>query len=180
MSDISTIPNSDTSDITVVSVTYTTAQCSKVLNVQESTLRKYCSLMQKNGYEFHKNKAGHRTFFDKDIEVFRNIVDLKNTKGFTVEKAVKTALTSDIADIASASDTSDVAYTKLLEEFTTFKEQQQRFNDALLRQLQTQQDYIKKSLEERDKKLMLSMRETLEVQKQIASTKQKKWWKFWK
>lgn len=168
---------SDMSDITDISVTFTSAKVSKMLNVQESTLRKYCALMQRHGYEFHKNQSGHRVFFDKDIQVFRNIIKLKNSNGCTLEKAVKLAFSSDITDIAERSDTS---YEKLLEEFSDFKAEQQRFNAELLKQLQEQQDYIKNSIEERDKKLMLAMRETQEVQKQIASANQKKWWQLWK
>lgn len=44
-----------------------------------------------------------------------------------------------------------------------------------------QQEYINTKLEERDQKLMESIREIQESKKQLATTQQKnKWWKFWK
>ncbi len=56
-------------------------------------------------------------------------------------------------------------------------------------QLQKQQDYIKDSIDERDKKLMLAIKESMEVQRQLASAEEEKentrklkssWWQFWK
>lgn len=41
---------------------YDNSTVSKILGVQESTLRKYCTLMQKHNYEFNKNSVGHRIF----------------------------------------------------------------------------------------------------------------------
>ena len=56
-------------------------------------------------------------------------------------------------------------------------------------QLQKQQDYIKDSIDERDKKLMLAIKESMEVQRQLASAEEEientrklksSWWQFWK
>lgn len=78
---------------------YDTSTVSKILGVQESTLRKYCALMGKHNYEFNKNAAGHRIFYKKDIEVIKKIVDLKNAGSLTLNESVKTILESDIDDI---------------------------------------------------------------------------------
>ena len=61
---------SDTSNnISVISDTsgegefvFDTTTVSGILGVQESTLRKYCALMQKYNYEFNKNAVGHRVY----------------------------------------------------------------------------------------------------------------------
>ncbi|MED4885474.1 DUF3967 domain-containing protein [Bacillus smithii] len=174
---------SDTSNINFkddVDVIYDTTSVSKVLGVQESTLRKYCALMQKSGYEFHKNSVGHRIFYEKDIDVLRKIVKLKNSSQLTLVESIRTVLNSDIDDVSGVKVQSDIAYNKLLEEFSLFKKQQKEFNNELLRQLQKQQDYIDNRLEQRDKLLMQSLKESLEARQQIASAKTKKWWKFWK
>lgn len=47
-------------------------------------------------------------------------------------------------------------------------------------QQQEQREYINTKLEERDRKLLESIREIQETKKQIAATQQKKWWIFWK
>lgn len=64
MSDTSNINFiSDISDTTIGGeLIYDTVTVSKMLGVQESTLRKYCALMQKHQYEFNKNSVGHRIF----------------------------------------------------------------------------------------------------------------------
>lgn len=58
-------------------------------------------------------------------------------------------------------------------------ENQEKFNQELVRQLEKQQHYINTRLEERDKALMLSLKETLEAKQQMAIAKSKKWWRFW-
>ncbi|WGE04207.1 DUF3967 domain-containing protein (plasmid) [Bacillus subtilis] len=176
-SSMASILNDDTSDIEVI---HGTTTVSKVLGVQESTLRKYCALMQKHGYEFHKNSVGHRVFYEKDIETLRKIVELKNSGSVTLSESVKSILDSDIDDVSVVKVASDIAYKNLLEEFSSFKQEQQHFNAELLKQLQSQQDYIKNSIEERDKKLMLALKESQEVKRGIATTKAKNWWEFWK
>lgn len=172
MSDISNINTA--SDVEVI---HDTSSVSKILGVQESTLRKYCALMQKKGYQFQKNTVGHRIFYEADINVLKEIIELKNSSSMTLDESVEKILNPDIT---STSDESDIAYKKLLEEFSSFKQEQQRFNSELLKQLQLQQDYIKNSIEERDRKLMLALKESQEARREIASANQKKWWKFWK
>lgn len=47
-------------------------------------------------------------------------------------------------------------------------------------QQQEQREYINIKLEQRDRKLLESIREIQETKEQIAATQQKKWWIFWK
>lgn len=183
---------SDTTVITdtnVMELSYDTLTVSKMLGVQESTIRKYCALMQKHNYQFNKNPAGHRIFYPKDIEVIKKIVDLKNSGSLTLADAVKEILNSDISDITDISPITNPNYDRLLGEFEDFKNEQQKFNQTLLEQLEKQQEYIKNSINERDRNLMFALRETMETKKQIAAIaeeiekekaqKKKSWWKFW-
>lgn len=55
---------------------------------------------------------------------------------------------------------------------------QEDFNKELVRQLEKQQLYMNTRLEERDRTLILALKESIETQKQIASTS-KKWWQIW-
>ncbi|MGE7839088.1 hypothetical protein [Viridibacillus arvi] len=180
---------SDASDTSVDGeFIYDTVAVSKLLGVQESTLRKYCALMQKHNYAFNKNAVGHRVFYKKDIEVIKKIVDLKNAGSMTLNGSVKTILESDIGDISAVEIISNPNYTKLLEEFAAFKNEQQQFNQQLLDHLQKQQDYIKNSIEERDNKLTFALKESMEVRRQLAVAeaekekrkRKKSWWQFWK
>ena len=187
---------SDTSNITFISdisdttidgeLIYDTVTVSKMLGVQESTLRKYCALMQKHHYEFNKNSVGHRVFYPRDVEIIKDIVTLKNSGSLTLNEAVKAILESDIDDITDATSIANPDYSKLLEEFETFKNIQMQFNQKLLERLEKQQNYIENSVDERDKKLMLAIKESVEARRQIAAEeaevekeKKKSWWKFW-
>lgn len=167
---------------------YNTATVSKILGVHDRTLRKYCTLMQKYNYELNKNAVGHRLFYKKDIEIIKKIVDLKNSGSLTLNESVKIILESDIDEMSAVEPIANSDYNKLLEEFATFKNEQLQFNQKLLEQLQKQQDYIKNSIEERDRKLMFTIKESMEMRRQLAAAeevkenekKRKFWWQFWK
>lgn len=191
MSDVSnTTLISDISDTSSGDMVYDTLMVSNILGVQESTIRKYCALMQKHGYEFNKNTVGHRIFYAKDIEVIKSIIELKNSGSLTLNEAVKTTLSSDIDDIADIESTTNQDFNKLLNEFKTFQTEQMNFNKQLLEQLEKQNNYIKNSLEERDRNLMLSLRETIDTKNQLAAAieemkvenekKKRSIFKFWK
>lgn len=175
--------NSHMNDTSNVKVIHDTTSVSKMLGVQESTLRKYCSLMRKKGYQFNKNTVGHRVFYENDISVLKRIVKLKNSTSFTLEESVERVLSppgNDTETIDSEVSTADIAYIKLIKEMALFKEEQERFNRKLLNHLQVQEDFIKNSIEERDQKLIMAIKEAEEVKKEVASTEIKQWWKFWK
>ena len=170
----------DMSDIDDMELMYDTEMVSNILGVQSSTLRKYCALMQKYGYEFNKNSVGHRVFYKKDISIIKEIVELKNSSSLTLTDAVRTILNSDIADITDIESMPSLSYEKLLKEFDEFKNQQMEFNKKLLEQLEKQEDYIKNSINERDLKLIAAIKESIETRKQIAEERRKSWWQFWR
>ena len=170
----------DMSDIDDMELMYDTEMVSKILGLQSSTIRKYCALMQKYGYEFNKNSVGHRVFYKKDILIIKEIVELKNSGSLTLTDAVRTILNLDIADITDIESMPSLNYEKLLKEFEEFKNQQMEFNKKLLEQLEKQEDYIKNSINERDLKLIAAIKESIETRKQIAEEKRKSWWQFWR
>ena len=166
-----------------IQAVYGSRDIADMLQIQESTLRKYCLLFEKYGYGFLKNEQGHRAFFDADIIGLKRLIHLKNDADMTLEEAVKSVIAwKDGRDItmSATEEKQDMArYNNLLNEFKTFKEQQLHFNQELLQEIRSQRAYIEHRLDERDRLLMESMRETLEVRKEIAAaTLKKKWWQF--
>lgn len=155
-----------------------------VLQIQESTLRKYCLLLEKTGYEFLKNEQGHRAFFGDDLIVLKKMLSLKNGADMTLEEASKSVVAWKSGSDMTVSDTEKngymARYNDLLEEFKTSREQQMKFNEELIREIRNQREYIDNRLEQRDRLLMESIRESLEVRKEIAAASEKKWWQFWK
>ncbi len=187
------------SEITVVSDTstgedliYSTQAVSRIVGVHDRTLRGYCTLMQKHNYHFQKNKNGHRIYYKKDIETIKKIIDLKNSSSLTIKQAVSEILGTTVEEVKSNSEKRPKEkqdFNQLLEEFSAFKNEQMDFNKKLLEQLIKQEHYIKNSIEERDKKLMYAMKESMETRRQLAAAveaerekekKKKVWWQFWK
>lgn len=181
---------------------YTSSDIAAILGVQESTIRKYCGMLEKAGYKFYKNGLNHRGFFDKDVIALRKLISIKNHPDMTLEQACNAVMAwirdKDVAMAEIAVTTSEnsnstpvnyeLLYTELIKEFVNFKEQQETFNSELIQELKKQNEYIKnqneyinKSLEERDNKLTAALKESLAV-RQLEHKKEnnKKWYKFWK
>ena len=170
---------------------YNSGDMAMLLNIQESTLRKYCIMLEEAGYKFHKNELGHRGFLHNDVIALKRLVEIKKHPDMTVKQACNAVVALVQESTVTNHDTTDITtqerhnerYNELLNEFKEFKIQQEQFNKELLSQLQKQQEYIQNSLLERDKNLMQAIRETQETQKLIAAAKEeklmKKWWKFW-
>lgn len=179
---------------------YNSSDVAVTLKIQESTLRKYCLLLEKHGYEILKNESGHRAFFDSDIIVLKKLIEFKSNSDMTLEQATKAVVSWKKGNVITDRDTTNLSYVAryndLLDEFKSFKEQQFQhneelqdfakqqveFNKKLVERLDQQEQYIANRLEERDRNLMLSIRETLETKRLLEVTEEKKksWWKFWK
>ncbi|WLR44499.1 DUF3967 domain-containing protein (plasmid) [Bacillus carboniphilus] len=161
---------------------YVSSDVSALLKIKESTLRKYCIMLEKVGYEFHKNELGHRGFFNNDVVTLRKLISLKNHPDMTLERACDAVMVwikeekvteHDISETV-VQDQHDERYNKLLEEFQQFKDQQFEFNKQLISKLEKQNEYINNRLEERDRKLMQEIRENLETRKMIAAAEEPK------
>lgn len=161
---------------------YSNKELSKLLGVKESTLRKYCLAFEEQGYRFHKNEFGYRGFFEKDVILLRRLIDLKNDPAMTTVRAIKAILSSfdtesgtgvvtDVERVRSTGTRSLQHHNdlKIVEEFRDFQKRQEEFNQALLERI-----------DQRDKNLMMVLREVQETRREIATAKQKKWWQFWK
>lgn len=158
---------------------YGSSDIAVTLKIQESTLRKYCLILEKAGYEFLKNEHGHRAFFDHDVIVLKKMIELKSGTDMTLEEAAKAVIAWKNGNAVSVRDMDEKQrYNDLVEEFKVFKEQQMDFNKELIQEIRSQREYINGCLEKRDRLLMQSLRETLET-KEIAAA-EKKWWRFWK
>ena len=139
--------------------------------------------MTAGGMFFLKKEQGHRAFFDNDVIVLRKMIDLKNDTDMTLEEAVKSVMAWSRGSDIAVRDTEEkqyiARYNDLLHEFKSFQEQQMNFNKELIQEVRSQREYIENRLEQRDQLLMQSIRESLEVRKEIAATQKKQWWKFW-
>lgn len=162
---------------------YSSKEIAKLLGVKDSTVRKYCLAFEEQGYKFHKNEFGYRGFFEKDVMLLRRLMDLKNDPDMTTARAIKAILSSfetesgtgvvtdvELVNMTGKGSLQSHDNLEVLKEFKEFQKRQEEFNQALIERI-----------EQRDKNLMMVLRELQETRKEIATAKQeKKWWQFWK
>jgi|SRR5690606_14595421 len=149
---------------------YSPSDIAELLNIKLPTLRKYSIMLEERGYNIARNSQNHRYYQDKDIITLRKVITASKS-GITLDEAIRNIVsieqhnsyTNDI-DNADTPNNSDIKELKEL----VYK--QNELIKGLAARLDEQQQYIDKRLEERDRLLMQTMKETLEAKKQIAST----------
>lgn len=168
-------------------IIYNPADVAKQLNIKESTLRKYSLLLEKYGYEFHKNERGQRGYYDSDIIVLRRMMEFKNG-GMTLEKASLSVATWAKRGNVTHGDTALQRYDKrymgdidelkkLIHKQGEMIEKQNELIKQLAERLDRQQEYIERRMNERDRLLLQTLRETQETQKQLAAASKTPFWK---
>ncbi len=157
----------------------------RAIGVTTSTAKKYYLLFEEHGYNFKRNQQGQLLFSQDDINLFKELMLLKNEKGMTVPKAVKEIVKDkDITDITAKTEDITVItkqVTTVMTELDELKQLVKNQNEIIEKQ---QEAYIKDSLEQRDKTLITTLREMQESQKEIATSlseekNKKKWWQRW-
>lgn len=160
---------------------YSTKDVAKLTDIADSTVRKYAQLLEKNGYLFDRNINGNRIFNENDVNVF---LELKNvSKG---EKSIEDSAhivatkhipkpatsTSDIADDIQVPQGSERAMLlDLMKKVDVLTD----INKQLISRLDQQQKYIDERLEQRDKMLLESLKQSQEERKaflQIAAAQE--------
>ncbi|MGF1438737.1 hypothetical protein ACQUW6_32090 [Bacillus thuringiensis] len=81
---------------------YSSKDVAAILKIQESTLRKYCIMLEEVGYKFHKNELGHRGFLNGDVVAIITLADIKSHPNMMLKQACNAVMTwlhnEDIAD----------------------------------------------------------------------------------
>jgi DNA-binding transcriptional MerR regulator len=170
-----------------------TKEVSEMLNVGDSTLRKWCIALEKEGYTFTKGVRNSRAFIKKDIVVLEDIKLLLQESGMNLESTVKVTLAkhrrenmndnnSDNGERtplvlqengSKISDTTSLEYLKVQEQLLERVERIERSHEERLKSIEEKLDY-------RNKLLLETLQEIQDTKKIIAVTKEKKWWEFWK
>lgn len=165
--------------------TYSTKEVAGIVDIAESTVRKYSQLLEGNGFQFERNASGYRIFTDKNIEVF---IDFQKVcmEGNSINDAAKIVARKYMAHMSEVVTEDDKpapnkeigdmlkSLTEKVDILTDMNEQQAQFNQELLNRLDHQQEYIDKRLKERDKVLLRQLDQQLETRKQIAVAEENK------
>lgn len=144
----------------------------KRLSIQPVTVRKYSQMLEEQGYSFTKDDKGWRQYSEDDIGFLKYICDMK-AMGKSLDESVNHVATLYRGNLSISQSAIPLHEKNPLVEFI---KSQNEFNQKILDRLEAHET----RQIERDKNLLIALRETQEVKKQIAATQQKKWWIFWK
>ncbi|MBC9707240.1 MAG: MerR family transcriptional regulator [Enterococcus sp.] len=70
---------------------YNPGDIADLLQIKESTLRKYALMLEKLGYRFQKNSQNQRWYTEKDIALFKKIIALKNSGDMDLKSSIEAA-----------------------------------------------------------------------------------------
>src|SRR5699024_3352686 len=161
---------------------YSASDITALLDIKDSTLRKYCLMLEDKGYEFQKNNRDHRFFRDDDIITLRKFITLKNN-GMSLEESAEGVVLwhkgneEEVTDVTvSQTDTRDVIerYNDDMTEMKDMMRQQNEIINELSAKIDKQQEYIEQSIKKRDEQLVLAINEMQESKKEIAAERKNK------
>ncbi|MBU8733708.1 DUF3967 domain-containing protein [Cytobacillus firmus] len=164
---------------------YWTHEAAKYLEIGESTLRKWCIELEKNGYRFIKGAMDSRAFTDDDLVALNHFKQLYKVKKFTreqaakavVEKFSKEGVNERTTPVPMENTRSYENLENMVKELLEQNKKQEEFNKALLQKLDQQEKFIKESLEKRDRLLLETIRESQEEKAAALEKKKTPWFK---
>jgi DNA-binding transcriptional MerR regulator len=168
---------------------YWSKDVADLLVIGTSTLRKWCLLLEENGYNFLRDEHERRAFVDHDVIALKAFKELTKNKGITLENAslaVVSKYNRSNSEERTLSATpfherSQQRYNELdkkIDQLLEHNAKQDAFNQALLDRLEKQETYIDQSLKKRDEQLIAAIREIQETKLLAAATEENKpWWK---
>lgn len=149
---------------------------SALLQIKESTLRKYSLLLENVGYSFQRNNQNQRWYNDTDIVALKKFISLKNSTDMSLKDCAEAViLWSNGQSITPPSTVSNSDTERYGDDITELKElilKQNTVIKELVEQVQQQQKYIENRLDQRDELLMQSIRESQETKQLLLATKE--------
>jgi hypothetical protein len=164
---------------------YTPKEVFTTLEIGDSTLRKWCLALEKNGYEFIRNDKNSRIYVEGDLVVlrhFQNLVKenmpLDNAAKLVIDRFGKGAFEVSTLSVPNEKqkERRDLDHSNEdIKELKSLVNNQSELIKELITRMDQQQKYIDERLEQRDRKLMESLRESQEERKallQLAATQE--------
>ncbi|QVY63924.1 DUF3967 domain-containing protein [Cytobacillus gottheilii] len=142
-----------------------------LLDIADSTLRKWSIALEEQGYYFARTVKQRRMFSDRDVVVLKSLRNLVQVQNLSLQNA-SIIVASKYKDEPSAQENGENSVPvnrydssqidTLIKEINSLKEGQEQlkaFNNELLQTLKQQQKYIDERLNKRDDMLLESIRE---------------------
>lgn len=151
------------------------------LDINPSTLRQWCLAMEKEGYEFHRNDKDQRIYYERDINLLfelKNLIDKTRNRDDAIKQVVSRQKSVDNAEkmlgvIEKEHDNITVSKSDLEELIQKSVEKAiEKEREAMFKVFEIK---LNDTIEQRDRKLMESLRESQEERKvllQIAAAQE--------
>jgi DNA-binding transcriptional MerR regulator len=160
--------------------TYFGSEVASTLKIGSSTLRKYSLALEEQGYVFDRGMNNSRIFYQKDVAMIQRIMNAMNKKNITLEQAIKLAISSVPEDIVATAVMDKQTESSIGVAMLERLERLEKINLELVKRLEEQQRMLQERDTKRDEQLITVLREVQESKQLIATTKDKKWWEFWR
>lgn len=161
---------------------YWTHEVAKILSIGESTLRKWCIELEKNGYIFIKGVKDSRAFTDHDIKALTYFKELMKVHNKTKEEAsdivsrkfsrkeVNEGTTPVPMEYTRSDDVLHKKLDEVLKELNTMKQ----INIELLKRLDNREQLIDKLIEQQKEENRLLIEEVQKSRTEQSATKEEK------
>jgi DNA-binding transcriptional MerR regulator len=141
------------------------------LGISESTLRKYCLILERAGYKFLRGDNNRRAFRKKDVEILRRFKALADQGKKLDEAAVSLVDMLNQQEEETAVSVVSLADTNKNMPFENIRE--------AIQPILEQNEMLKKELAELKDRLA-RVDEKTDVLLTRSERQEKKWWMFWK
>lgn len=84
---------------------YSPGDIADLLQIKESTLRKYALMLEKLGYKFQKNAQNQRWYTEKDVALFKKVISLKDSADMTLKDSVEAAFLWSKGELVAEGET---------------------------------------------------------------------------
>lgn len=152
----------------------------KATSIPDATIRRY---IRNHGHHLNVKKKGKSYIVsNKSLPIILKIREFYGD-GKGTEQVEEMLVNMGVPTVITMTDDVTVNTGEVLRDMEKAMnaiheklEKQEAFNEQLLEALKKQQEYIDTRLEERDKNLMIALKESLETKKLIAASQEKSWW----
>src|SRR3954454_12076743 len=141
------------------------------LDINASTLRQWCLAMEKEGYEFHRNDKEQRIYYERDINllfVLKNLIEKTRNRDDAIKTVVSRRKTVDNTEkmlSVNENEHDNITVSKSdLEELiqASVEKAIEKEREAMFKAFEMK---LNNTIEQRDRKLMESLRESQEERK---------------
>lgn len=157
---------------------YWNKDVSRLLGIADSTVRKWCLALERNGYTFIRGHKESRAFLKHDINALKHFQDLTKVGSFTIEQAAKIVVEqysdrrdSDItASVPSTNERSESVAETYLKKLVELQQEQVEINKE---QIDINKELLKR-LSERDKLIEEQLSYIARLNEQAATVEQER------